>query len=164
MLQRIRLSLGIAISVVCSVSSARGQTYQWAAGEAGFGSPVHSLTVYNTSPIGSMVYAGGEFASAGGQYGIYHIAKWNGTTWSAVGSGLSNTPEALMPYQGDLIAGGWFMSSGSTSLLHIARWNGSAWSPLGSGIGTGLSETVYALAEYKGELIAGGLFWTAGGG
>jgi len=154
--------LGLAILTLGVVGSAFGQTYEWAAGEAGFGAPVHSLAVYDPGS-GAAVYAGGEFASAGGHYSINHIARWTGADWYAVGGGLSNTPEALTVYGSDLIAGGWFTISGTTSLYHIGKWNGSSWSPLGSGIGASLADTVYALTVYDGDLIAGGLFTTASG-
>ncbi len=36
---------------------------------------------------GSDVYAGGYFTTAGGSAAT-NIAKWNGSTWSALGSGM----------------------------------------------------------------------------
>jgi trimeric autotransporter adhesin len=116
----------LALLVLSALETASGQSYEWAAGEAGFGSPVHSLAVYDAGG-GEAVYAGGEFGIAGGHYGISNIARWNGADWFAVGSGLNNTPEALAVWGGELIAGGWFTSSGSVNLYHIGKWNGLTW-------------------------------------
>ncbi len=43
---------------------------------------------------GGNLYAGGEFTTAGGM-AANHIAKWNGTIWSALGSGMNNDVYAL---------------------------------------------------------------------
>ena len=37
------------------------------------------------------LYAGGGFLNAGGVW-VGHIAKWNGSTWSALGSFMSGVP------------------------------------------------------------------------
>lgn len=36
------------------------------------------------------MYVGGSFSFAGGTY-VSNVAKWNGTTWSALGSGSIGT-------------------------------------------------------------------------
>ena len=89
------------------------------------------------------------------------IARWNGSTWSALGSGMDNWVEALaLDSAGNLYAGGWFTTAGGVSANYIAKWNGSAWSALGSG----MNNHVEALAlEGAGNLYAGGQFNTAGG-
>ena len=92
------------------------------------------------------------------------IARWDGATWSPLGSGIGGqflgpAVYALIEYNGELIAGGFFDTAGGTPAERIARWDGTQWSPLGSGMNGG----VEALTEYNGELIAGGGFTTAGG-
>jgi hypothetical protein len=51
--------------------------------------PVFALAV-----SGSDVYAGGNFKTAGGGAAT-NIAKWNGSSWSALGSGMIGGFHAL---------------------------------------------------------------------
>jgi len=111
---------------------------------------------------GSDLYVGGEFTTAGGIAANY-IAKWNGSTWSALGSGMNNTVMALAVAGGDLYAGGSFTVAGGVAANCIAKWNGSAWSALGSGMGPAPFPSVMALAVSGSNVYAGGLFTTAGG-
>lgn len=109
----------------------------------------------------------GTFDTVAGQT-ANHVARWNGSTWSPLGSGLTyvgNTQPssawalAAMP-NGDLIVGGRFDRAGGIAASCIARWNGSSWSPLGAGT----SDRVRALLPLpNGELLVGGHFGTAGG-
>ncbi len=118
---------------------------------------------------GPALYAGGSFTTAGGM-AVKHIAKWNGSSWSALGSGMNTTPttvEALSVFDDGggpaLFAGGSFEGAGGLVANEIAKWDGSSWSTLGSGINDG----VRALAVFDdGEgpaLYAGGDFAAAGG-
>ena len=137
---------------------------------------------------GSDVYAAGYFTTVDG-IPAASVAKWNGSSWSALGSGFINNQVNVLAVSGsDLYAGAgsslakWNGSSwrtvGSGSAVSalavsgsdlyaggilagkIAKWNGSSWSPLGSGI---IGGTVKALAVSDTELYAGGGFTTAGG-
>ena len=78
------------------------------------------------------LYAGGYFTTAGGAAANY-VAKWNGSAWSALGSGMNNYVYALAVSGSDLYAGGDFTTAGGSTANHIAKWNGSAWSALGQG-------------------------------
>ena len=85
---------------------------------------------------GTNLYAGGDFTTAGGVTANY-IAKWDGSAWSALGSGMSATMRcvyALAVSGTDLYAGGDFTTAGGVPANHIAKWDGSAWSALGSGM------------------------------
>ncbi|MFA6046313.1 MAG: hypothetical protein WC718_15115, partial [Phycisphaerales bacterium] len=126
-------------------------------------------TVYALAALSNgEIIAGGNFTTAGG-VACSSIARWNGTTWAPLGSGLANGTSpaycfalALMP-NGDLIAAGRFCMAGGVAANNIARWNGSEWSPLGTGMSDGQSASVYALAVTPdGELIAAGHFGYAG--
>jgi trimeric autotransporter adhesin len=114
--------------------------------------------VYALAINGSDVYAGGSFVTAGGVSANY-IARWNGSSWSALGSGLNAVVRALVVSDGDLYAGGAFTAAGGASANYIARWNGSAWLALG----TGTNSAVMALAVNRNTLLAGGQFSQAGG-
>jgi hypothetical protein len=89
-----------------------------------------------------------------------HIAKWDGSAWSALGSGMDYAVWALAVSGTNLYAGGYFAGAGGVPANCIAKWDGNAWSVLGSGIGGG---HVYALAASGTNLYAGGYFTTAGG-
>jgi hypothetical protein len=88
-----------------------------------------------------------------------NIAKWNGSDWSALGSGVNSPVSALASSASDLYAGGGFTIAGGIPARNIAKWNGNDWSPLGSG----MNGAVYALAVSGSDLYAGGAFTTAGG-
>jgi hypothetical protein len=107
------------------------------------------------------VYVGGSFTFIGAVPANY-IAKWDGSAWSALGSGMSGTVNALAVSGTDLYAGGNFTTAGGVTVNGIAKWHGSAWSALGSGMG-GTYPYVYGLAASGTNLYAGGVFSTAGG-
>jgi len=103
------------------------------------------------------VFAGGEFSKAG-DANVSNIAEWDGTNWTALGTGVGAV-YALAATGSDIFAGG-FMSADN----HIARWSDGAWSQLGSGIGGGPEGgAVWALAATGSELFLGGPFGLAGG-
>src|SRR5207249_8096283 len=113
---------------------------------------------------GSDVYAGGYFTTAGGTAANY-IAKWNGSTWTALGSGIDAPPftstavYALAVSGSDVYAGGYFTTAGGSAANNIAKWNGSTWTALDSGVGFGF---VSALAVSGSVLYAGGQINSAG--
>ena len=115
---------------------------------------VYALGVYNGDLI-----AGGSFTALGHQP-VNRIARWDGSTWQQLGSGIDDQEvRAVTIYNGELIAAGVFTSVGGQAMSNIARWNGSTWQTLGSGT----NGIVLALTVYNGELIAGGSFTQAGG-
>jgi trimeric autotransporter adhesin len=110
------------------------------------------------APSGNDVYVGGRFVTAGGASANY-IARWNGTAWGPLGSGVDNVVRAIAVHGTNVYVGGLFTSAGGTSSSHVARWDGSSWSALGSGT----DSSVYALAVIGSDLYAGGSFTSAGG-
>jgi hypothetical protein len=66
------------------------------------------------------LYIGGDFTTAG-NVTANHVARWNGTNWSALGSGMNNTVVALAVSGGTLYAGGWFTSSRTRTRRISAR-------------------------------------------
>jgi hypothetical protein len=101
--------------------------------------------------------AGGQFTTAGGATANY-IAKWDGNSWLALGSGMDNSVWALAAAGTDLYAAGSFWWADGVTVNRIAKWDGSSWSALGSG----MNHNVNALALSGGDLYAGGMFTTAG--
>jgi hypothetical protein len=114
--------------------------------------------VYALEVSGSNLYAGGPFVTAGGITAKY-IAKWDGSSWSALGSGVNNNVAALAVSGGNLYAGGTFTMAGGNPASYVAKWDGSGWSALGSGTSY---YPVWALAVSGGDLYAGGRFTAAG--
>jgi len=57
------------------------------------------------------VYAGGAFTTAGGNPAMY-VARWDGSRWSALGSGMNSWVYALGVSGTNLFAGGWFTTAG----------------------------------------------------
>ncbi|MEO6818706.1 MAG: T9SS type A sorting domain-containing protein, partial [Ginsengibacter sp.] len=128
---------------------------------SGISNIVYSLTNYNNNLI-----AGGLFTSAG-LVPANNIASWNGTSWSALGAGMSGTfyqyVFALKTYNGDLIAGGYFTHSDGILTNGIAKWNGTAWSDMGGGLfEPGNVYGTHTLCLYGQDLVDGGLFNSAG--
>ncbi len=125
-------------------------------GETIHGGLVMSLGVYQDDLI-----VGGAISHAGGVPANF-IARWDGTSWSALGSGLNGFVNSMTVYNGELIVTGSFITTGSgTTVNRIARWDGTSWLPLGSP--AGMNGDVNNVIVYNGELIVTGNFSTAGG-
>lgn len=120
-------------------------------------SAVYALTVYNGQLI-----AGGTFTTAGGS-AIPGVARWNGSTWQPLGTGLNPAESpyvsALAVYNGELIVAGSFITAGGVTVNRIARWNGTSWLSMAGGTTSG---GISALAVYNNQLIAGGTFSAIG--
>ncbi|MBX3726486.1 MAG: hypothetical protein KF823_11300 [Xanthomonadales bacterium] len=107
--------------------------------------------------------AGGVFSSIGGQSAM-KVARWNGSAWSPLGTGLgiaipTQYVAALAVHEGQLIAGGNFSHSGATAgFQSVARWTGDSWQPLGQPGGRISS----LLVDAEGSLIAAGTLLAAG--
>ena len=86
-------------------------------GESGWAS-VNALASYNGE-----LYVGGSFDTVNGMP-INCIAKWNGTAWSPVGSGIdaNGSVDAMTVYNNALYVGGGFDSAGGVSAKNIAMW------------------------------------------
>ena len=126
-----------------------------AGGKMGFGRPTFET-----------FHVGGQFTNVnyGNEVGFIEmtrIGKWNGTAWSALGSGMNNSVQSLAVDSSDnLYAGGGFTTANGVTVNRIAKWNGTQFSALGSGI----NNSVFALAfDSSGNLYVGGFFTTAGG-
>ena len=115
-------------------------------------------TVYAAVVDGSgNLYIGGAFTQVGATNANY-IAKWDGSSWSPLGSGMNSNVYALATSGATLYAGGDFTTAGGSTAKYIAKWNGTAWSAMD----TGVNNTVYAIAVSGGNVYAGGQFTKAG--
>jgi len=129
---------------------------------------VYALAVHDDGS-GPALYAGGSFFNAGGVLAADRIARWDGASWTALGSGMNDYVHALTTYDDGggaaLYAAGKFTSAGGVAANGIARWDGSSWTAVGGGMNA--FTTVHALAVHDDgtgpALHAGGNFTVAGG-
>jgi len=128
--------------------------------------PLYDSNYYSSFEIrdmvinGTDVYVGGVFHDLGGNPNAEGIAKWDGTTWSALGTGVNGDVYDILINGTDLYVAGSFTSAGGVAnTSRIAKWNGTTWSALG----TGLSGQTYTIAISGANLYAGGIFSNAGG-
>jgi len=95
---------------------ARWDGAQWQALGSGapdgaIGNPVNAIAM-----SGSDVYVGGEFANAGVVSDTRRIARWDGSQWHALGSGIDNgTVNAIAISGSDVYVGGSFTNAGGVS-------------------------------------------------
>jgi len=153
---------------------ARWDGNTWSALGTGTGGSVAALEVLDDGS-GPALYAGGSFEGIIGVSGARRIARWNGSNWSALGTGIQSnggSVDAIAVFDDGsgpaIYAGGSFQFSvGGLTAIHIARWNGSTWSALGSGVSGADFPRIFALAAFDDgsgpALYAGGDFTVAGG-
>jgi hypothetical protein len=71
--------------------------------------------------VGPDIYVGGDFTSAGGVANTTYIARWDGSSWHALGDGLNGSVYAFAVIGYDLYVGGAFTGAGGNPLAnHIA--------------------------------------------
>ena len=114
------LIIALLTAAAAVLPSASAQEYGWGPLGSGMNSDVYALTVYNGELI-----AGGNFTTAGG-VACNRIARWNGSQWQPLGTGMSGTSSpfirTLTVFNGELIAGGSFTTAGGVTCNYIARW------------------------------------------
>lgn len=131
---------------------------------------VRSLTA-----VGTDVYVGTDAKDIAGIPQADNVARWNGSSWSAMGSdtagsdGWFPTPTTIDGLVGDgsnVYATGSFQNAGGDPTADfIASFDGTAWHPVGSdGAGNGpWSGHGVAVALLGERLFSGGNFTSAGG-
>lgn len=136
-------------------------TNTWSALGTGLSGGLATGYALAVAPNGD-IYLGGSFTAAGGTAAA-NIAKWNGSAWSALGSGTNNAVGALaFGPDGSLYLGGSFTAAGGIANTRaIAKWNGAAYSALGTGAATTVVQAL--LVAPDGSLYAGGSFTGMGG-
>jgi hypothetical protein len=136
---------------------------------------VYAITV-QSFPL-TNIFVGGGFATAGGVT-VNGIARWDGTKWYALGSGVSGSiggdivVNAIATAGQDVIVGGGFAYAGGVPVNGIARWDNAtlSWRALGSGVSGSVGgdngvHTIIASSTFSsdGNVIVGGGFAYAGG-
>ncbi len=125
-----------------------------------------TVSALNTDKPG-VLYAGGNFTSAGGDTTARRIAAWDGSGWSALGdTPLTNGAVTAIAYHaGNVYVGGTFENAGGEGLAdYLAVWDGSTWAPFCSSlVGPAFDDEVNALQIIGNTLYVGGAFHDAGG-
>ncbi|UOQ70810.1 hypothetical protein [Hymenobacter cellulosilyticus] len=117
--------------------------------------------------IGNNVYVGGDFTQAGG-VAAPSVARWDGTAWSSLGTGITSATgasgrvHAFATNGNRLYVGGFFATAGGIAANSVAQWDGAGWSSLGAGAANGVDLSVDALLMHNNTLYVGGNFTTAG--
>ena len=150
------------------------QTNTWATINNGI--PAASISAIATDSCGN-VYVGGSFTFVYNgpnntlPVTVNNIAKWDGTTWSALAGGVSGIVNAIeIDSSGNLYAGGEFVNALNGTVVNpvpqtvnrIAKWNGTAWLALANGIGSGANTVRAIQIDSNGNVYAGGTFTNAG--
>jgi hypothetical protein len=142
----------------------------WQPMGAGISTFVRGLTA-----VGTDVYVGTDAIDVAGIPQADHVARWNGSAWSAVGAGSGGAngwfPTTASIYGlaatgPNIFATGTFQDAdGDARADNVAFFDGANWHPVGSdGAGNGpWSGTGLALAVVDRQLYAAGSFTSAGG-
>ncbi len=123
---------------------------RWDSGDAPW---VTSLREYR-----GRLHVGGYFELAG-DLGVLGVASWDGSSWGALGGGISDPVLGLTRWNRDLIACGEFYSAGGVVAKRIARWDGAKWHALGAFPSTG--RITSAIPYHKGLLVGGTFSFTS---
>jgi hypothetical protein len=136
---------------------------EWSPLGSGFDRDQGSSSVIDVTAMskyrGELIVAG-DFTHAG-DVRVDGVARWNGSRWASVGTGVaipSNQPYpyvySLAQYGEELVAVGGFRQIGGVPSRGVAAWNGERWRTL-EGV-RNLSSLVGAI-EFDGELYVGGV-------
>lgn len=123
--------------------------------------PIKTLT---SDPAGN-IYAAGSFTNSSGKQ---FVAKWNGSSWTELGTGanaLAANEEIrciISDAAGNIYAAGSFTSN---NRQYVAKWNGTSWSPLGTGTNAlMINQAIMSIAcDQAGNIYAAGAFTNAAG-
>ncbi len=144
-------------------------------------------TIYAVLVTNGNTYVGGSFTNIGG-VNANGVARFNGTNWVAMGSGVEDRGydsggdtwrdycggvvfALVADASGNIYAGGGFKRAGGVTAHNIAKWNGSSWSSLpGQGFPYTferwqplIGQAVYCLLMQGTDLYVGGSLFSAGG-
>ncbi len=129
-----------------------GTNYSSVGGTIGGAVPLIVLDLHQADlGAGNHLYAAGRFLTMGGVAAL-NVAEWDGTSWSAMDSGLSRTSgltQILHMTSWDdgsgeaLYVGGRFnLAGGAAVSTNVAKWDGAAWSSMGDGFDGDVHELI----------------------
>ncbi len=122
-----------------------------------------SAAAFATDDAGQL-FAGGSFTAIGG-VPMAHVARWDGTSWQPLGTGLDPAGGFFVGAGGmttlpggDLVVGGLFAAAGGVPVKSLARWNGQAWSAVTDYTATGSGIFLEPTWLRSGSLVVTGYF------
>jgi len=154
---------------------AGGNWHPTSTGAAGCGGCAINTFVRGIATVGTDAYVGTDMKDIAGIPQADHVARWNGSAWSALGAdggggnGWFSTATTINAVTGTgsylFVAGTFQNANGEPRADNIAYFDGTEWHPVGSdGAGNGpWSGTGLALALVDRTLYAAGSFTGAGG-
>ena len=109
-------------------------------GNVGGSSPAIRAMAVHDDGNGAALYVGGVFSQVGGNTPAFlstqGIARWNGSSWAALGSGITGTVNSLTSVDfgsgSELCVGGNFEGPAGEYSRAFARWKGGQWSGSGA--------------------------------
>ena len=126
-------------------------------GNTGVNSVVNAIAVVDATHV----YVGGFFTLAGGVTNTNYIAKWNGSSWSALGTGMNNSVRTLVILNSIIYVGGDFTTANGVTVNRAAKYDpsNSTFYALNAGNDVGFSSGgVYTLLVNGNDIYAGGNF------
>jgi hypothetical protein len=151
-----------------NIASWDPQTQQWSALASDTGQGLNNL-IYALHVKDGYLYVGGLFnqANLGARIDVNGIARWDGSTWSALGTdggiGVNRTVVAITSSESHLYVVGSFTEANVGAPVpanSVARWDLAAggWSSLGNGIIRESGDYVLAVAAVGGGVYVAGSF------
>ena len=134
------IALGIPTSMTSPAHAAQVNSYStfgtvsYDAGSCGVDSTAGVVSSPGVKKIlkvsNTEVYVVGCFTNFAGVAEADYVAKWNGTSWTALGASgdINAIVHDVVVYKGDIhIAGEFTNAGGDVAADMVAKWNGSAW-------------------------------------
>jgi hypothetical protein len=152
---------------VSALNIAKWNGSTWSALGAGLKAPPNSFAgAPGSTPVdaiaflGTDLYAAGTFTNAGG-IAAGRVAKWDGFSWSTLGS-INGNGDRAISNAGSIYISGTFNLASNTVANHIVRWDGSSWHPVSGQAAYGTHTFVQALSVGSDGLYMAGSFAAVG--
>ena len=111
--------------------------------------------VFDFRNFNNQLFVAGDYTADSSN--LNNIARWNGSDWQPLDSGMLGGVYAMEEFNGELHIGGYFYNINNISNTRkIARWDGATFHALAKGITSG--GQVNVMLSYNGNLYAGGSF------
>ena len=142
---------------------------EWTPLGAGFESHPSTFASFDTGS-GASLYAGGGDLKSGG-IDVGPLARWDGSTWHAIGGISQGGINELVEFDADgggpqpplLVAVGSLVVTSNPAAPRVAAWDGASWSTFAQGFGQGSLVTAAVYDSGSGpELYVAGNFQVAG--